>query len=156
MKCSLTQDDSLLNNPFRHMLSYVFTKIYKIIMKVFNLIQVFVYESFYDQVMISSTKSLTKTYFGLCKNFFFMFKVGQIVIKSKPKNSLTKTIICYTSVVNKVILLTILRCIGVIILQDQFSGQLCVYKVVLTPFIQLKAYIHPHIHKSAAKSCRFV
>ena len=156
MKCSLTQDDSLLNNPLRHMLSYVFTKIYKITMKVFNLIQVFVYESFYDQVMISSTKSLTKTYFGLCKNFFFMFKVGQIVIKSKPKNSLTKTIICYTSVVNKVILLTILRCIGVIILQDQFSGQLCVYKAVLTPFIQLKAYIHPHIHKSAAKSCRFV
>ena len=136
MKCSLTQDDSLLNNPLRHMLSYVFTKIYKIIMKVFNLIQVFVYESFYDQVMISSTKSLTKTYFGLFKNFLFMFKVGQIVIKSKPKNSLTKTIICYTSVVNKVILLTILRCIGVIILQDQFSGQLCVYKVVLTPFIQ--------------------
>ena len=57
-------------------------------MKVFNLIQVFVYESFYDQVMISSTKSLTKTYFGLFKNFLFMFKVGQIVIKSQPKNSL--------------------------------------------------------------------
>ena len=125
------------------MLSYVFTKIYKIIMKVFNLIQVFVYESFYDQVMISSTKSLTKTYFGLFKNFFFMFKVGQIVIKSKQKNSLTKTIICYTFVVNKVILLTILRCIGVIILQDQFSGQLCVYKVVLTPFIHL-LYIHTY------------